>query len=87
MNQEREKIIHTTGSSCTSAVRLNSNSCVPPVSSATPKSTSSRLIITFSVLGADSESEVRSKMECSLTCPVNLEKSASYTPPTISLIN
>jgi hypothetical protein len=63
---------HTTGSSCTSAVRLSSNSCVPLVSSATPKSTSSRLMMTLSVLGAESESDVRSKIECSLTWPVNL---------------
>lgn len=65
-------MIHTTGNSCTSPVRLSSNSCVPLVSSATPKSTSSRLMITLSVLGAESESEVRRRMECSLTCPVNL---------------
>jgi hypothetical protein len=53
-------------------VRLSSNSCVPLVSSATPKSTSSRLTMTLSVLGAESESDVRSRIECSLTWPVNL---------------
>jgi len=61
-----------TDMSCISEVWDNLNSCAGARSLTVEKSKSSRLMKTLSVCGADEELEVRTKIECSLTCPVKL---------------
>lgn len=54
----------------------SSSVCTGDASSAAAKSMSSRLMKSWSVLGAERDGDVRMRMECSLTWAVNLLKAS-----------